>query len=125
MNVVPRGIRDMLVWLKVRYNNPKIYVYENGVSVPNENNKSIADAVKDTFRQDFYQQYTANLVKAATEDGVDVRGYFAWSLMDNYEWADGYAVRFGLVYVDYNTQTRYVKDSLKWYASFVQDYELQ
>ena len=61
------------------------------------------------------------MMLAKNEDGVNVVGYFAWSLMDNFEWADGYSVRFGLVYVDYNNnQTRYIKDSAKWFSKMIQ-----
>jgi beta-glucosidase len=53
------------------------------------------------------------------EDGVDLRGYFVWSLLDNFEWANGYSKRFGLIYVDYVTQRRILKDSAKWYAEVI------
>ena len=59
--------------------------------------------------------------KKAAADGVDLRGYFAWSLMDNFEWAEGYDKRFGLVYVDYQTQQRIPKDSFYWYADVIKN----
>jgi beta-glucosidase/6-phospho-beta-glucosidase/beta-galactosidase len=59
------------------------------------------------------------VTKAITEDGVNVGGYFAWSFMDNFEWGDGYNTRFGMIYVDYLTQIRHVKDSAKWYSEFI------
>jgi beta-glucosidase len=78
---------------------------------------SLTDAVHDSFRLDFYKGYIQNAIEAITIDGVNLKGYFAWSLMDNFEWADGYSTRFGMVYVDYkNNQKRYVKDSLIWYS---------
>ena len=73
-----------------------------------------AEAVKDKFRMDFYQQYLAEVVKAVEEDGVNLKGYFAWSLLDNFEWADGYAKRFGIVHVDYSTLQRTIKQSATW-----------
>jgi len=107
--VVPWGFRKMLNWIWQRYNTP-IYVTENGVDVPNESSLPILVALNDTFRVNFYQSYLSNLLAAITEDGVDVRGYMAWSLLDNFEWADGYSKRFGVHYVDYeNNLTRYTK----------------
>lgn len=61
----------------------------------------ISEAIHDTFRVNFYKDYIQNAIEAMTTDGVDLRGYFAWSLMDNFEWADGYSTRFGMTYVDY------------------------
>ena len=58
--------------------------------------------------------------RRAAEDGVDAAGYFAWSLMDNFEWAYGYTERFGITYVDYTTQERIVKDSFKWYKTVME-----
>jgi beta-glucosidase/6-phospho-beta-glucosidase/beta-galactosidase len=58
----------------------------------------------------------------AIKDGVDVKGYFAWSLLDNFEWSAGYAVRFGMTYVDYTTQQRYIKDSGNWYSEWVKSH---
>ena len=79
----------------------------------------LAEAVHDSFRLNFYKGYIQNAIDAITIDGVRLFGYFAWSLMDNFEWADGYSTRFGMTYVDYeNNQKRYVKDSLIWYSQF-------
>ena len=79
----------------------------------------IADAVHDKFRVDFYKGYIQNAIDAITLDGVNLQGYFGWSLMDNFEWADGYNTRFGMTYVDYpNNQKRYLKDSILWYSQF-------
>ena len=66
------------------------------------------------------------MLNAVNEDGVQCKGYFAWSLMDNFEWCDGYTVRFGMIYIDYdNNQTRYIKDSAKWYSNFTTEYNLR
>ena len=77
-----------------------------------------ADVLKDTFRLNYYQQYLAEATKAVEEDGVLLKGYFAWSLLDNFEWADGYAKRFGIVHVDYNSMQRRPKQSAYWLRDF-------
>ena len=74
--------------------------------------------VHDSSRVDFMHRYLRKLKRAA-EDGVDVNGYFAWSVMDNFEWAYGYSERFGLVYVDYATQKRTMKDSAYYYRDII------
>jgi len=117
--VVPYGINKLLNWISDRYGNPPIYITENGVSVPNENTTPLPGVLNDNFRIDYYQQYISNVSKAI-DQGVNVKGYFAWSLMDNFEWADGYTKRFGLVYVDYNNNlTRTPKASAKWFSTFI------
>jgi beta-glucosidase len=117
--VYPPGIRGVLKWVSDRYGGPKIFVFENGVSVPGENEMKIVDAVHDQFRVDFYKAYIQNVIDAVTLDGVKLGGYFGWSLLDNFEWADGYSTRFGMTYVDYrNNQKRYMKDSIIWYSQF-------
>lgn len=76
------------------------------------------DALDDTFRVHYYEQYLAEAMKAVQEDGVKLKGYFAWSLLDNFEWADGYAKRFGIVHVDYKTMQRRPKRSADWLKAF-------
>eukprot|EP00483_Globobulimina_turgida_P007014 UN07028 len=77
--------------------------------------------INDTFRINFYREYIGNVTKAKSE-GIDVRGYFAWSLMDNFEWADGYSRRFGIHFVNYTQNlTRYTKDSAKWFSNYVKN----
>lgn len=71
-------------------------------------------ALKDTDRINYFRGTTAALLAAVNEDSVDVRGYFPWSFLDNFEWADGYLTRFGVTYVDYSTQQRYPKESAKF-----------
>ena len=118
--VVPWGIYNMLKYVDKRYDHPPIYITENGVDVPNESSIPLPEVLNDTFRINFYSGYIGNVLKAKSE-GVDVRGYFAWSLMDNFEWADGYSKRFGIHYVDYdNNLTRYRKASANWFANYTQ-----
>ena len=99
-----------------RYQLP-VYVTENGLSC---NDKVFLDGkVHDPDRIDFLQRYLREFKRAA-ETGVDIRGYFHWSLIDNFEWADGYKERFGLFFVDYQTMERQPKDSAFWYRSVVE-----
>ncbi|MDF2822252.1 MAG: beta-galactosidase [Clostridiales bacterium] len=102
-------------FLAERYNLP-IYISENGLSC---NDKIYLDGkVHDPERIDFLQRYLIELHKAYA-DGIDILGYFHWSFTDNFEWHNGYEERFGLVFVDYATQERIVKDSGYWYADFI------
>eukprot|EP01083_Nonionella_stella_P147580 465873_1 len=119
--VVPWGINKMLHWIADRYGNPPILITENGVDIPGEDNMTLSEVLNDTFRVNFYKGYIGNALKAKAE-GVDLRGYNAWSLMDNFEWADGYSKRFGLHFVNYtDNQTRYAKASAKWYSEYAQN----
>lgn len=92
------GFRKLLNWIDRRYNSPPIYVTESGWSMLAE---SPAAGVQDMQRLRYYLNYTTELQRAINEDGVDVRAYFAWSLMDNFEWTQGYTERFGVTYVDF------------------------
>ncbi|XP_018686935.2 beta-glucosidase 12 isoform X1 [Musa acuminata AAA Group] len=113
--VYPEGIREALLYLKNRYNNPIIYITENGVDEVNNASWPLNEALQDDMRVDYYKNHLY-FVEKAIRDGVDVRGYFAWSLLDNFEWSDGYTVRFGIVYVDYrNGLKRYPKTSAHWF----------
>eukprot|EP01121_Diplochlamys_sp_Union-15-3_P013607 TRINITY_DN4252_c0_g1_i1.p1 TRINITY_DN4252_c0_g1~~TRINITY_DN4252_c0_g1_i1.p1 ORF type:complete len:506 (-),score=89.67 TRINITY_DN4252_c0_g1_i1:15-1490(-) len=124
LHVVPYGIQKMLEWVSTRYGKPPIYITENGVDVPGESSLPLEQAINDTFRRDFYRDYLT-FVGQAIQNGVDVRGYFAWSLMDNFEWADGYNKRFGLHYVDYKSPDlkRYDTTSSRWFADFIKNNE--
>ncbi len=99
-----------------RYNLP-IYITENGITCHDW--VSLDGKVHDPNRIDFLQRYLKGL-KEAADEGADVRGYFYWSLMDNFEWAMGYNPRFGLIYVDYETQKRTLKDSAFWYKNVIE-----
>ncbi|MFE7115511.1 GH1 family beta-glucosidase [Streptomyces sp. NPDC057654] len=104
--VVPEGLTELLTGYRDRYGDrlPPVYITENGCAY---------DGIADQARIDFLDGHLRALHRAM-EAGVDVRGYFVWSLMDNFEWAAGYEQRFGLVHIDYATQTRTPKDSYHW-----------
>ena len=108
--VVPEGLREMLVLLRDRYGDalPPILVTENGCSARDEPGRP------DDERIAYLDGHLRALHRAIEEDGVDVRGYFVWSLLDNFEWAEGYAQRFGLVHVDFATGARTPKASYHW-----------
>ena len=98
-----------------RYHKP-IYITENGVSCLDT--IALDGEIHDSGRIDFETRYLRQLQKVI-EDGADIRGYFYWSLMDNFEWSEGYSQRFGLAYVDYRTGERILKDSAKWYREVI------
>jgi beta-glucosidase len=122
--IYPRALYEQLIELKERYGNPPVFVTENGAAFADAPDQR--GAVSDPRRVRFLAGYLRALHRAL-EEGADVRGYFVWSLMDNFEWAEGYAKRFGLVYVDYETQERLPKSSFHWYRQTIRDrgYSLQ
>ncbi|KAH0606596.1 uncharacterized protein H6S33_003430 [Morchella sextelata] len=110
----PEGFRKLLIWLSKRYGGPTIYVTENGTSLKGENDLPLEKMVNDDFRAEYFRGYITAMARARAESGVDVRGYLAWSLLDNFEWAEGYETRFGVTVVDYEGgQKRYPKKSFK------------
>ncbi|CAN2389019.1 Lactase-phlorizin [Pristimantis euphronides] len=115
LKVTPFGFRRILNWIKEEFNNPPIYVTENGISERGTN-------LNDKWREHYYKHYVNEALKAARYDGVDLRGYTAWCLMDNFEWAAGYAERFGLYYTNYTDPklTRIPKESTKYYRQLIQ-----
>ena len=114
--VYPDGLRDLLLQFKQRYPSlPPIYITENGMA----SDDAVHDGcVHDAQRVRYFNSHLA-AVDAAMRQGVDVRGYFAWSLMDNFEWSYGYEKRFGIVHVDYATQVRTPKDSALAFRQFL------
>mmetsp|Transcript_83125 Transcript_83125/g.238817 ORF Transcript_83125/g.238817 Transcript_83125/m.238817 type:complete len:509 (-) Transcript_83125:308-1834(-) len=119
LHVVPVGIRKHLEYVNQRYKPDGIIVTENGCDVPNEDSMPLGQALKDSFRVNFFRSYLAEAAKAVRESGVPLKGYIAWSLLDNFEWSDGYAKRFGLTYVNYTTQQRYPKASANWFRDMI------
>lgn len=114
--IVPEGITDLLVWLKEEYPRLPVVITENGAAFDDQ-----ADAdgfVADDDRVGYLEAHV-RAVAEAVRRGVDVRGYFAWSLMDNFEWSYGYDKRFGIVRVDYETQVRTLKRSALWYRDTI------
>jgi len=108
------GFRKLIKWISDRYGRPVIYVTENGTSLKGENDMTRDQILEDDFRAQYFNDYLTALAEARTFDNVDVRGYMAWSLMDNFEWAEGYETRFGVTFVDYEGgQKRYPKKSAK------------
>ena len=127
LNVVPKGIGDMLVWIAERYENPPLYITENGVDAPGEAETPLPAVLNDTFRVEYFQGYLDSVFEAKDTRGVNVQGYFAWSLLDNFEWNDGYHCRFGLHYVDYSSPdlTRYRKKSAEFITKYIQKYTMR
>ncbi len=114
--IVPEGFTELLVRLSREYPGVPMVITENGAAFDDEADPS--GYVRDDDRTEYLSSHLA-AVAAARQQGADVRGYFAWSLMDNFEWSYGYAKRFGLVHVDYETQVRTPKQSALWYRDTI------
>lgn len=113
--VYPASMYHVLKKFAAYPNIPPILVTENGAAFPDRVEN---DGVEDSRRLQYLQQIIQQVHRAKLE-GVDVKGYFIWTFLDNFEWAEGYEPRFGLVHVDFQTQKRIVKSSGKWYADFL------
>lgn len=116
--VYPQALTDLIADLYTRYELPDLYITENGACYNMEVENG---AVNDQPRLDYYRQHieaAANAISA----GYPLKGYFAWSLMDNFEWAEGYRMRFGLVHVNYETQVRTIKKSGEWYRDLARQF---
>ncbi|MEY9968221.1 beta-glucosidase [Streptacidiphilus sp. MAP12-16] len=111
--IIPQGLTDMLVRLGRDYPAVPLYVTENGAAF--DDRPGADGGVDDADRTAYFAEHV-EAVAAARDAGADVRGYFAWSLMDNFEWGYGYEKRFGIVHVDYETQRRTVKQSGRWFS---------
>lgn len=119
--VYPKGLTEILVALHEQFDLPPIYITENGAAMPDvyENGE-----VNDQGRVEYFQGHL-EAVHRAIKQGVNVQGYFAWSLMDNFEWAEGFSKRFGIVYVDYETQKRTIKASGLAFRDFISQRQSQ
>ncbi|CAM8884347.1 unnamed protein product [Rhodiola kirilowii] len=118
--IVPGGMRSLMNYIKQKYDNPTVIITENGMDDPNNLLIPLKDALKDEKRIRYHNDYLTNLLAAIKEDGCNVKGYFAWSLLDNWEWSFGFTSRFGLYFVEYNNnRTRHAKDSVQWFKNFL------
>ncbi|XP_062145474.1 beta-glucosidase 17-like [Alnus glutinosa] len=116
--VYPIGIRELVLYVRRSFNNPPIYITENGVN--DKGSLPIQDALNDSLRLNYHRSHLSNLSEAI-KVGANVRAYYVWSFLDDFEWEFGYTLRFGITYVDYkNELRRYVKQSALWFKSFLQ-----
>jgi beta-glucosidase len=111
------GIGELMTWYNSRYPGLSFIVTENGWG--NATAVNLKDDLMDYERCEYYRAYIGNMSSYAAKNSIPVVAYFAWSLMDNYEWADGFSTRFGLTYVDFDTQVRTPKLSAKWFKAHV------
>jgi beta-glucosidase len=114
--IAPEALHDVLLRIAREYTSLPLLITENGAAFDDVRNGE--PVVDDPQRVDYLRRHVAQIARAL-DDGVDVRGYFPWSLLDNFEWERGYSKRFGLVYVDYASQERVPKQSALWYRDFI------
>ncbi|CAN1250316.1 Beta-glucosidase 14 [Linum perenne] len=114
----PEGLRVLLEYTKETYMDPVIYITENGLLEKDNATQTLAEALRDNSRIDFYNSHLTSVLTAMKEKQVNVKGYFAWSYADNFEWNEGYTVRFGLNYVNYTDLSRHPKHSACWFTNF-------
>lgn len=114
--IVPDATRELLIWISKRYNYPLLYITENGTA---EDEDDAETAQHDEVRRSFFEGHLRACAEAI-EAGVHLAGYFAWSLMDNFEWEYGYERRFGICFVDFETQVRTPKSSARWYSKAIE-----
>jgi beta-glucosidase len=113
--VYPEGLYELLTRMQREYPT-RYFITENGASTDDapDNLNHVHDDLRLNYLREHFKQ-----AHRAIQDGVDLKGYFVWSFLDNFEWAFGYDRRFGLIYVDYTTQERIVKESALWYSNFI------
>jgi beta-glucosidase len=117
--VYPQGLTDLLQWVVSRAGELPLYITENGAAYPPDPTNPAADPDRISFLHRHVQA-----AHRALELGVPLRGYFAWSLLDNFEWAHGYTQRFGLIHVDFDTQQRIIRDSGRWWSELARSNQL-
>ncbi|ESQ29245.1 hypothetical protein EUTSA_v10023411mg [Eutrema salsugineum] len=121
LHIDPEGFRKMLNYLKDRYPNIPMFITENGYGDLQKPETTVKELLNDTRRIHYMSGYL-DALKDAMRDGANVKGYFAWSLLDNFEWLYGYTLRFGLYHVDYTTLKRTPKQSALWYKNFIEQH---
>ncbi|KAK3027537.1 hypothetical protein RJ639_041728 [Escallonia herrerae] len=120
--IYPKGMRKLLNYIKQDYKDPPMFITENGVSEDDDPTLALIEALNDTIRRDYIEDHLCCLNEAIKEDGINMLGYFVWSLMDNFEWNSGSSVRFGVNYVDYKHGLhRYAKLSALWFKRFLSE----
>jgi len=115
--VYPEALTKVLLWVTERYGKPAVYITENGAAFYDPPH-TIDGKIEDPLRVEYFRQHL-RAAHEAMERGVNLKGYYAWSLFDNYEWSLGYSKRFGIVHVDYSTQQRTIKSSGRYYAAVI------
>ena len=115
--VFPEALTKVLLWITERYGSRPVYITENGAAFY-DSPHTIDGHIEDPLRVEYYRQHL-RAAHEAMKKGVNLRGYYAWSLLDNYEWAHGYSKRFGIVHVDYSTQARTIKASGRYYSTVI------
>ena len=116
-DIVPEGLTRLLLWISENYENPEVYVTENGAAF----NDYLSDnriVCSDPDRIGYLESHL-EACKIAIAKGVNLKGYYLWSFLDNFEWAYGYTKRFGIVYVDFDTLERIPKDSFYYYRDYI------
>ncbi|KAL3820683.1 hypothetical protein ACJIZ3_006588 [Penstemon smallii] len=121
--VHPQGMEKIVTYIMNRYNNTPMFITENGIGVLDDLNSSTTYFINDVKRVEYMSSYLESLAMAIRK-GADVRGYFAWSLLDNFEWISGYTIRFGLHHVDFPTLKRTPRISAAWYKEFIKNQTL-
>ena len=115
--VFPEGLYDLLIRIDNDYSHPVIYITENGMACKDD--KIFDDVIQDNDRVNYLKQYLEAIHRVINK-GVNLKGYFVWSLIDNFEWVYGYSKKYGLVHIDHNTQKRTWKRSAYWYRDLTE-----
>lgn len=117
--IYPKGLRELLLYVKKNYNDPEVYITENGMADASNSSLPVKDAIKDSLRIRYHYGHLS-YISQAIKEGVKVKGYYVWSFQDDFEWDAGFTARFGLTYIDYKDNLkRHLKYSAHWFKSFL------